>query len=267
MINYIGNVNITPLNPEDGEFTGKKYDSGTGLIYYGARFYDPEVGRFITQDPGKQGLNWYEYCFDNPMKLIDNDGRYVTDPVYYSQKNPQWGSNKYSIYGYPQWETANNGKPQDIAGTGCGPTSVAMVISSLTGNDETPDVFAAAACPKYRTQQVGTDPGFITSKFVIDQGLSATFTTDFNEVVQALAQESTMAIASMGPGDFTSGGHYIVLNQVDSNCNAVSVLDPNRQSNNIYWEDSIIQSQANGYWIYSSSNNNDNNNGGDDSGE
>ena len=75
VVNYIGNLNITPLNPEDGQFTGKKYDPGTGLVYFGGRFYDPEVGRFITQDPGKQGLNWYEYCNDNPLNNIDLDGQ------------------------------------------------------------------------------------------------------------------------------------------------------------------------------------------------
>ena len=73
--NYISNLNITPLNPEDGQFTGKKYDPGTGLVYFGGRFYDPEVGRFLTQDPGKQGLNWYEYCNDNSVNLVDPNGK------------------------------------------------------------------------------------------------------------------------------------------------------------------------------------------------
>ena len=39
------------------------------------RFYDPEVGRFITQDPAKQGLNWYSYCRNNPLRYTDPDGR------------------------------------------------------------------------------------------------------------------------------------------------------------------------------------------------
>jgi RHS repeat-associated protein len=61
----------------DGEqsFTGKKEDS-TGLIYFGARFYDPEIGRFITQDLAKQGLNWFAYCGNNPISRIDPNGMY-----------------------------------------------------------------------------------------------------------------------------------------------------------------------------------------------
>jgi len=60
-------------------FTGKEEDT-TGLYYYGARYYDPETGRFITQDPlpGKkaipQSLNRYTYCINNPMKFIDPAG-------------------------------------------------------------------------------------------------------------------------------------------------------------------------------------------------
>ena len=38
-------------------FTGKPVD-GTGLSYFGARFYDSELGRFINPDPGMDGLNW-----------------------------------------------------------------------------------------------------------------------------------------------------------------------------------------------------------------
>ena len=56
------------------QFTGKSFDSGVGLSYYGARWYDPETGRFITQDPAKQGLNYYVYANDNPLRYIDPTG-------------------------------------------------------------------------------------------------------------------------------------------------------------------------------------------------
>jgi uncharacterized protein RhaS with RHS repeats len=49
------------------------------LKYFGARFYDPEVGRFITVDPGKDGLNWYAYCNNNPLRYVDPDGRVLVD--------------------------------------------------------------------------------------------------------------------------------------------------------------------------------------------
>ena len=74
VVNYISNLNIAPLNPENGQFTGKQYDPGTGLIYFGSRWYDPEVGRFTNQDPAKSGPNWYAYCSNNPLRYVDPTG-------------------------------------------------------------------------------------------------------------------------------------------------------------------------------------------------
>jgi RHS repeat-associated protein len=57
------------------KYTDKEKDT-TGLYYFGARFYDPEVGRFISVDPAQQGLNWYSYCGNNPVKYVDPDGKW-----------------------------------------------------------------------------------------------------------------------------------------------------------------------------------------------
>jgi RHS repeat-associated protein len=65
--------------PESYLYTGKEKDV-TDLYYYGARYYDPEIGRFITKDPlagekiNPQSLNSYTYCLNNPVKLIDPEG-------------------------------------------------------------------------------------------------------------------------------------------------------------------------------------------------
>jgi RHS repeat-associated protein len=82
-----GEIN-TRVGSEDYFFTGKEKDS-TGLLYYGARYYDPEVGRFLTRDPVKgqltdpQTLNAYSYCLGNPLKYVDPDGR---DPIFCDEK-------------------------------------------------------------------------------------------------------------------------------------------------------------------------------------
>ncbi|MGC1121222.1 MAG: RHS repeat-associated core domain-containing protein [Candidatus Methanofastidiosia archaeon] len=60
-------------------YTGKERDP-TGLYYYGARYYDSDLGRFITRDPvtgrntSLQTLNRYSYCVNNPTKMIDPVG-------------------------------------------------------------------------------------------------------------------------------------------------------------------------------------------------
>ncbi|MDP2932874.1 MAG: RHS repeat-associated core domain-containing protein, partial [bacterium] len=61
------------------KFTGKELDN-TGLYFYGARYYDPQIGRFITADPtiqqpyDPQDLNRFAYCRNNPINLIDPNG-------------------------------------------------------------------------------------------------------------------------------------------------------------------------------------------------
>ena len=61
----------------DGEakytYGGKELDD-TNLYYFGARYYDAEVGRFISEDPAQDGWNWYLYCNDNPLKFKDSTG-------------------------------------------------------------------------------------------------------------------------------------------------------------------------------------------------
>jgi uncharacterized protein RhaS with RHS repeats len=40
----------------------------------GARFYFPELGRFLQQDPIGDGMNWYAYVGNNPAVYIDPEG-------------------------------------------------------------------------------------------------------------------------------------------------------------------------------------------------
>ncbi|HEY8464010.1 MAG TPA: RHS repeat-associated core domain-containing protein, partial [Bacillota bacterium] len=58
-------------------FTGKEYDADIDLYYYNARWYDPELGRFISEDPARDpnNPNLYSYCGNNPTCRIDSDGQ------------------------------------------------------------------------------------------------------------------------------------------------------------------------------------------------
>lgn len=50
-------------------------DPDTGLMKLGCRYYDPTIGRFITQDPDHDGLNWYAYADNNPVMKTDPTGQ------------------------------------------------------------------------------------------------------------------------------------------------------------------------------------------------
>jgi RHS repeat-associated protein len=64
-----------------GMFTGKEYDEIVGLYYFNARWYDPELGRFITEDPARDGGNWFAYCGNSPLNFTDPDGNEVVTAV------------------------------------------------------------------------------------------------------------------------------------------------------------------------------------------
>jgi len=66
--------------PTDHAFTGQKLDKGTGLLYYGARYYDSALGTFISPDtivprPGDPlSLNRHAYVLNNPLRYTDPTG-------------------------------------------------------------------------------------------------------------------------------------------------------------------------------------------------
>lgn len=58
------------------DYTGRERDPDTGLIYYRARYYDPQLGRFISEDPIglRGGNNFYSYVDNNPILSTDPSG-------------------------------------------------------------------------------------------------------------------------------------------------------------------------------------------------
>ena len=68
------------------KYTGKEMDNSE-LYYYGARFYNPEIGRFISADSvageitSTQSLNKYVYVTNNPMKYVDPSGKYIESAI------------------------------------------------------------------------------------------------------------------------------------------------------------------------------------------
>ena len=71
---------IAEINPF--RYRGYYCDKETGLYYLNARYYDPEIGRFISPDSIDyikseliNGLNLYAYCFNNPIMYVDDSGQ------------------------------------------------------------------------------------------------------------------------------------------------------------------------------------------------
>src|SRR5262249_32603065 len=74
-------------------FTGHELDSESGFYYAKARFYDAEMGRFLSQDPvdgvanNPPSLNKYLYAFDDPTVYTDPSGEFGIGPnLYYFER-------------------------------------------------------------------------------------------------------------------------------------------------------------------------------------
>ena len=79
------------------KFTSQQLDDETGLYFYNARYYDPEIGRFISPDSFvssasiPQGLNRYTYANNNPLSFID--------PTGHKSFWTSWGSSILQVFG------------------------------------------------------------------------------------------------------------------------------------------------------------------------
>jgi len=71
------------------KFNGKEFDEETGNYYYGARYYDPKWSIFIGVDPlADKYPDWssFAYCYNNPIRYVDPDGRAPEDIIYIDSK-------------------------------------------------------------------------------------------------------------------------------------------------------------------------------------
>ena len=102
-------------------FTGQEKDV-SGLYYYVARYYDPDLGRFTQADTLLDGLNRYAYCANNPVRYVDPTGNthgeaywdayndYYSDDDNQDSDHPGTTDNDYSDEADRDW--IKNGHPE-----------------------------------------------------------------------------------------------------------------------------------------------------------
>ena len=168
-----------------------------------------EVQETESEGFEEQGIVAYEGSEKAPNV---NVGEYA-GLTYYSQLDSRWKSQMYSSIG----DTS-----QTIGTSGCGPTSAAMVVSSIKGNI-TPDQMANLYVNYgYRSANQGTYwSAFKWTADVFDIGYSECYKLD--DAVAKL-KDNHYIIASCNQGLFTYGGHFIVLTGVEGDY--IKVYDP-----------------------------------------
>lgn len=91
------------FSPTPWIFSSKHYDAETHLVYFGSRYYDPELKQWLTPDPlgMLQHPNVYLYCLGNPVSYFDPDGKFAfAIPLL----NFAWGAG--AVLTFPAWGTA-----------------------------------------------------------------------------------------------------------------------------------------------------------------
>ena len=166
--------------------------------------------------------------------VYDSNLTYITGSVgniYY------WNQQDFADYDYGY----GCGTIKDC---GCGPTSVAIIASTFLNKSISPVETTAKVCGLGGCSQGGSVNSTLGKTLSDVYGLKTVSTNNNQDVINALGTGKALVIALMGPGTFTTGGHYIVLTGVDKN-GKVSVADPwSREKTEQKWFDyNLIISQ------------------------
>lgn len=137
------NAQLLPEEKTHHRYTGQYLDDDTGLYYYGARYYDPVLGRFISPDDTfiespelclKNSIecNLYSYSRNNPMKYSDPTGKIAWIPVILGAI---WVADKaYTAYeGYKEYKAVQAGEKTwgDVAKDKAIETGVSLAVGAL----------------------------------------------------------------------------------------------------------------------------------------
>lgn len=145
----------------------------------------------------------------------------------------------------------------DIKECGCGTTAMAMVLSTFVDDSYDPvKTMNLASKGGYCGVNIsGTSTGFFCNQ-ARKNGLGCSAygknNTAYKKVISALSgKQEALVIALMGPGTFTTGGHYIVLAGYDGSNKKVYVYDPYNKNKNQKWYsfNNIVAKQAKNFFI------------------
>lgn len=180
----------------------------------------------------------------NYKKYVDKDWDIdISDEVetgqipLFIQWDQRWG---YQEYG-------NN----FMALNGCGPTCLSMVYCGLTGDTEWHPLKMAQWSQEHGYYIPGAGTAWsLMSEGAESFGLSVREASPDVDTVMSELAEGKVIIGCMGPGDFTTQGHFIVLTKI-TDSGKIAVNDPNsKKRSSVAWDAERVVSQMKDMWIY-----------------
>ena len=228
--NFYRDVSFSWVERSEAEKQVKAFAEEKGISYgeYPQAIIDlyeknPETREFVLNYPFREevkvDLSAYQDSQGVPLFL---------------QWDPMWGYQRYGS--------------GCIAATGCGPTCLAMVGYYLTGDSNmSPDQIAKFAQQNGYYSSGSGSSWTLISEGAAQLGLTATELPLVKKKITNALEEGSPVILAMGPGDFTTTGHYIVLTGVKDG--KFQVNDPNsRLRSQKLWSYEELEDQIRNIW-------------------
>jgi hypothetical protein len=172
---------------------------------------------------------------------VDISGEIVPGELpHFMQWDRRWG---YSYYG--------GSNAEFMALVGCGPATLSMVAAGLTGNPVYNPRYVADFAERSGYVTAGNDTTWtLMSEGSRHFGLAAREVILDANAIRAALDRGEPVICSMGAGDFTTGGHFIVLISANPD-GTVNVLDSNSFANSAQsWDLQRIMPQMRNLWAF-----------------
>ncbi len=198
-----------------------------------------------SADPNSPGIVEGVYSGGKILHYDQKDYQnfhYSKDP--YNTQSPNYTD-------YPQFAVPGTGGKQSIASSGCGPTGLAIAISTLLQQPVSPIQITARVCSYGACSQSGTSGDMGFAPVAKEFGLTTEKNTSTDYMLNKLRTTDAVALVEVGPGNFTRGGHLITLVEANEN-GQVYVADPNSDIGvrTKWWPSSAVSGdKTNGYWI------------------
>ena len=239
-VKFPSSEKVTYIMPEKYLTTRENAGHGIGMSQNYAGY---------LADQGKTYKEILEYFYADGIEIngsgntcsIGGDGFNGNIRVYYQSD-------------YPNVAYCSGKGEHNVADSGCGPTAMAIVVSSLLGEEHDPEEMAEYSCKNdFYVPGTGTKHAFFASagkKYGLSVKQLDVSEANNKEVLIALNSGKKLVIAATNKKPFTSGGHFIVLTSHKDG--QVFVQDPNKSNDSKLFDfEKVVVPATTRYWIIS----------------